>query len=179
MGTLREQGSTPLLQPPQGGGGCRGWGGEEEWGGAHWCVGSCSVPTLAPSHLSAPVGVNKSFLLGFINSERPCIISADKGNIPLNDKPWESAHAYCITSFPTLATDSGPGHLKTSSFIHRAKCILIRVTSYPQLDAQVERGDLKKKKMNLECSMTGRKSSQKCLKRFKTARSIPLCAASG
>lgn len=83
----------PLLQPPRAGRG---------GGRPHRCLGSCSVPAPAPSHLSAPVRVNKSLLLGFISSERPCIISADKGNIPLNDKPWESTHAYCITSSPTL-----------------------------------------------------------------------------
>lgn len=129
-GVLREQPPPPpLLQPPQAG---------VAGGRPHRCLGSCSVPAPAPSHLSAPVGANKSLLLGFISSERPCIISADKGNIPLNDKPWESAHAYCITSFPTLAADSWPGHLKTHSFIQRAKCILIKVTPYPRIDARVE-----------------------------------------
>lgn len=163
----------PPLQPPQGGGGCRGWG------GAHRCLGSCSVPAPAPSHLSAPVGVNKSFLLGFISSERPCIISADKGNVPLNDKPWESAHAYCITSFLTLAADSGPGHLKTSSFIQRAKCILIKVTPYPRRDARVEMGDLEGK-LNLECCIMGRESPSKMSEEIqKTALSIPLFTASG
>lgn len=164
----------PPLQPPQGGGGCRGWG------GAHRCLGSCSVPAPAPSHLSAPVRVNKSFLLGFISSERPCIISADKGNIPLNDKPWESAHAYCITSFLTLAADSGPGHLKTSSFIQRAKCILIKVTPYPRRDARVEMGDLEGEKIESGMQHNGEEKSSKMSDEIqKTALSIPLFTASG
>lgn len=129
-----------------------GWG---CGGRPHQYLSSCSVPAPAPSHLSAPVRVNKSLLLGFISSERPCIISADKGNIPLNDKPWESMHAYCITSFPTLAVDSWPGHLKTYSFIQRAKCILIKVTPYPQIEARVEMVGSGGRGLNLDCSIIG------------------------
>lgn len=73
-------------------------------GGVHACKTSAPQqlqrPTLVPSHLSLWDGVNKSLLPGFISSKRPRIISADKGNILLNDKPWESAcllHHFLLT----------------------------------------------------------------------------------